>query len=134
VIAATAEDLGLPGAGPELPCIRCGDCAQVCPVDLQPQQLHRALSAGDEPALARLRLEDCIECGCCDYVCPSRIPLTARFRAARTLEVLRREAEAPAADWRERHAAQLARKSRAAAMERAQFERARAERDDEAGA
>ncbi len=124
----------MPDAELELPCIRCGDCAQACPVDLQPQQLHRAASAGDEPALARLRLGDCIECGCCDYVCPSRIPLTARFHVARTLAVQRRAAEAQAADWRERHAAQLARNTRDAAMERAQFERARAERDDEAGA
>jgi electron transport complex protein RnfC len=133
VSAATAQDLGLAHSGPELPCIRCGDCALACPVDLQPQQLHRALSADDPPALARLHLEDCLECGCCDYVCPSRIPLTARFRAARTLEAHRRAREALAADWRERHAAQLARTARAAEMARAQFERARAEGDVEAG-
>lgn len=132
VIAATRADLGLPGAGPELPCIRCGDCAQACPVDLQPQQLHRAVTARDEPALARLHLEDCIECGCCDYVCPSRIPLTARFRAARAVEARRLEAERQATDWRERHVAQQSRSARAAAMERAQFERARAEGDGEA--
>jgi electron transport complex protein RnfC len=134
VIAATAADLGLPRLAPEQPCIRCGDCAQACPVDLQPQQLHWALRAGDESALARLQLADCIECGCCDYVCPSGIPLTARFRAARAAEAQRREAETQATDWRERHAAQRARRERAAATERDQFERARAEGDGEADA
>lgn len=134
VIAATAADLGGPRSGPELPCIRCGDCAHACPVDLQPQLLHWALRAGDPLALARLRLEDCIECGCCDYVCPSGIPLTARFRAARAAELRRKEAEAQARDWRERHAAQVVRRERVAAAERAQFERARAEGDGEAGA
>jgi electron transport complex protein RnfC len=129
VIAASAADLGLPGAAAELPCIRCGDCARACPVDLQPQQLHQALRNGDEPALARLYLDDCIECGCCDYVCPSRIPLTARLRAGRALALRRRAAEAQATDWRERHAARLARDQRAATTQRAQFERARAEGD-----
>jgi electron transport complex protein RnfC len=81
VIAATAADLRARGA--EIPCIRCGDCASVCPANLLPQQLHRAAVTDDRAALARYGLRDCIECGCCDYVCPSRIPLTRRFGEAR---------------------------------------------------
>jgi len=69
--------------GPELACIRCGDCAAVCPVQLQPQQLFWYASADDETRLREFGLTDCIECGCCDLVCPSHIPLTADFRKAK---------------------------------------------------
>jgi electron transport complex protein RnfC len=73
----------MPDMGPELPCIRCGDCAAVCPVKLQPQQLFWYACADDERKLRELGLTDCIECGCCDLVCPSHIPLTYDFRMAK---------------------------------------------------
>ena len=73
-----------PAAGAERPCIRCGDCAAVCPVRLQPQQLLWYANADDEDKLREFGLTDCIECGCCDLVCPSHIPLTAAFRQAKT--------------------------------------------------
>jgi electron transport complex protein RnfC len=73
----------VPAGGPELPCIRCGDCAAVCPVQLQPQQLAWYARADNEAELRRHGLTDCIECGCCDLVCPSHIPLTHEFRVAK---------------------------------------------------
>ena len=69
--------------GRELPCIRCGDCAAVCPVQLLPQQLHWHARADNEKGLRDFGLTDCIECGCCDLVCPSHIPLTSNFRIAK---------------------------------------------------
>lgn len=72
-----------PAQGPELPCIRCGDCASVCPVQLLPQQLFWYACADDEAKMRSYGLIDCIECGCCDLVCPSHIPLTADFRTAK---------------------------------------------------
>jgi Na+-translocating ferredoxin:NAD+ oxidoreductase subunit C len=81
IVAATARDLQ--PRGPEMPCIRCGDCAHVCPAQLLPQQLLRYARLADRAALHELGLQDCIECGCCDYVCPSQIPLTAAFVAAK---------------------------------------------------
>lgn len=69
--------------GDELACIRCGDCAAVCPVQLLPQQLFWYACADDEIKLREFGLTDCIECGCCDLVCPSHIPLTADFRIAK---------------------------------------------------
>jgi electron transport complex protein RnfC len=72
-----------PSPGPELPCIRCGDCAAVCPVQLLPQQLFWYACADNEDKLREFGLMDCIECGCCDLVCPSHIPLTADFRVAK---------------------------------------------------
>lgn len=72
-----------PFKGKELACIRCGDCAAVCPVQLLPQQLSWYARADDEDKLREFGLTDCIECGCCDLVCPSHIPLTADFRIAK---------------------------------------------------
>ena len=72
-----------PSPGPELPCIRCGECAAVCPVQLLPQQLFWYACADNEQKLRDYGLTDCIECGCCDLVCPSHIPLTFDFRMAK---------------------------------------------------
>jgi electron transport complex protein RnfC len=72
-----------PALGPEMPCIRCGACAEVCPIQLLPQQLFWYACADDEAKIRSYGLTDCIECGCCDLVCPSHIPLTFDFRMAK---------------------------------------------------
>lgn len=81
LLAATAEEL--PAPPPAMPCIRCGDCAEVCPAHLLPQQLHFYALGGDHPQLQAHNLFDCIECGACAYVCPSSIPLVQYYRAAK---------------------------------------------------
>lgn len=67
----------------EMPCIRCGECLQVCPAHLLPQELLTATRQSDMAALEEFGLDACIECGCCDYVCPSQIQLTSRFIGAK---------------------------------------------------
>ncbi|HET7687381.1 MAG TPA: electron transport complex subunit RsxC [Candidatus Macondimonas sp.] len=80
-VAAAAQ---LQAPRPVLPCIRCGACAEVCPVRLLPQQLHAYAHNGDAAELEAHALDVCIECGCCDVVCPSQIPLVQTFRDAKT--------------------------------------------------
>ncbi|NQZ41291.1 MAG: electron transport complex subunit RsxC, partial [Moritella sp.] len=77
-------------------CIRCGECSEVCPVDLLPQQLHWYSQAKDVKKLNDYNLMDCIECGACSYVCPSQIPLVHQYRIAK-VEVRANDAELAAA-------------------------------------
>lgn len=109
-----------PSVGAEMPCIRCGDCADVCPVQLLPQQLFWYACADDEEKMRSHGLIDCIECGCCDLVCPSHIPLTADFRVAkaRILEQADEKARAVRARLRfEARSARLAGEQQARADE-----------------
>ena len=86
----------------EKPCIRCGECAAVCPIQLQPQQLYWYACSDNEKQLRTHGLTDCIECGCCDLVCPSHITLTSDFRRAkaRMLELADEKARAERARQR----------------------------------
>ena len=68
---------------PEMPCIRCGRCAEVCPVDLSPLDLYWFSRAKQFGQAQEYHLFDCIECGCCAYVCPSNIPLVDYYRFAK---------------------------------------------------
>lgn len=125
LLVATRADLESREGAFELPCIRCGDCATVCPATLLPQQLHRAAVADDEAGLLTYGLWDCIDCGCCDYVCPSQIPLAWRFRLARRRLAERDAVRARAAEAREQYERRQRRLADAAAEERAAFEDAR---------
>jgi electron transport complex protein RnfC len=70
----------IPDDEPAQPCIRCGLCAEACPVSLLPQQLFWYSQAQDHERLEAHNLFDCIECGACSYVCPSHIPLVQHYR------------------------------------------------------
>ena len=67
----------------EVECIRCGQCSDVCPSQLLPQELQWSAKAKDYSQLEKLNLRDCIDCGACAYVCPSQIPLVHYYRIAK---------------------------------------------------
>ncbi len=64
----------------EEPCIRCGDCGDVCPAGLMPNLLAAHCKENQFERAEDYSLFDCIECGACSYVCPSHIPLVHYFR------------------------------------------------------
>jgi electron transport complex protein RnfC len=86
-----------PPPPPEMPCIRCGECARACPVDLQPFEMYWFAKAKIFGKAQEYHLFDCIECGCCAFVCPSRIRLVDYFRFAKS-EIWAHEREKAAAD------------------------------------
>lgn len=86
-----------------LPCIRCGQCAEACPVNLLPQQLYWHARARNLEKVEQHHIFDCIECGCCAYVCPSHIPLVDYYRYAKADIYAQREAREKADLARERH-------------------------------
>ncbi|WP_166264925.1 electron transport complex subunit RsxC [Marinobacter caseinilyticus] len=81
IIAAARGEL--PEPPPEQPCIRCGACAEACPMALLPQQLFWYSKAQEFEKAEHQNLFDCIECGACSYVCPSSIPLVQYYRFAK---------------------------------------------------
>ena len=106
ILAVGADALVEP---PVMPCIRCGDCVEVCPANLLPQQLYWHARAKEFDKIQDYHLFSCIECGCCSYVCPSHIPLVQYYRYAKN-EIWALE--------KEKQRAELARRRHQARMER----------------
>ncbi len=62
--------------GEERACINCSYCENICPVDLMPNFIMKALVSDDIEEALELGLLDCCRCGLCSFTCPSKIELT----------------------------------------------------------
>lgn len=84
---------------PESNCIRCGKCAEACPMGLEPFLLNKLARHGMTDELEANAVQDCIECGCCLYTCPANIPLLDIIRLAKgdVIKIIRGRAAAAAA-------------------------------------
>ena len=82
---------------PETACIRCGKCADACPMGLEPFLLQKLSRIADTEALEANAAQDCIECGCCLYSCPAHIPLLDIIRTGKGLALGAIKARAAAA-------------------------------------
>ena len=107
IIAATESEF--PEPAPEQACIRCGSCADICPVTLLPQQLYLYSKSQEFDKAEQHNIFDCIECGACTYVCPSHIPLVQYYRFAKGSIKNQREQEAKSEQARLRFEARQSR-------------------------
>ena len=64
-------------------CIRCGRCAEACPINLQPLYLAMFAQKGDMQACEKYDAMSCTECGCCQYACPANVPIVQAVRTAK---------------------------------------------------
>lgn len=64
-------------------CIRCGKCIEVCPMNLMPVLMYKALYSNEIEEMNAVHLMDCCECGCCAYNCPAGVPLVLAFRSGK---------------------------------------------------
>lgn len=103
-----------------MPCIRCGSCAEVCPMHLLPQQLYWHARGKQLDKLEHYGLRSCIECGCCAVACPANIPLVSYFRFGKS-EIRDQARQRERAEESRRR--NEARKARLEAQKRAQAER-----------
>jgi Na+-transporting NADH:ubiquinone oxidoreductase subunit A len=62
--------------GEERACINCSYCENICPNDLMPQYIMKALVTDEIEDALQLGLLDCCQCGLCAYCCPSKIELS----------------------------------------------------------
>jgi len=65
------------------PCLKCGKCADICPMFLLPNLIgyyseNERYREADECGVL-----DCMECGSCAFVCPSRRPMIQFIRKAK---------------------------------------------------
>jgi electron transport complex protein RnfC len=56
-------------------CIKCGRCADVCPMELKPLYFSKYAGTSDVQGFKEQNVMDCIECRCCEFICSSKLPL-----------------------------------------------------------
>jgi Na+-translocating ferredoxin:NAD+ oxidoreductase subunit C len=65
------------------PCIKCGKCMEVCPMNLLPNFIGSASEKENMELADKYGAMDCFECGCCTYTCPAKRPLVQWIRIAK---------------------------------------------------
>lgn len=65
------------------PCIKCGQCLDVCPVYLQPLFISAYALRDNFEMAEKYNAVDCVECGACSYICPAKRPLTESIKLAK---------------------------------------------------
>ena len=66
-------------------CIKCGKCANTCPLGINPAAIAKAYKNKDAEMVEKLGADICMLCGCCAYVCPAKRPLVDTNRLSKSL-------------------------------------------------
>lgn len=80
----------------EGPCIRCGRCAEACPMLLAPAAIDRFMRKGMYDEAEKAGAMNCMECGACTWSCPAKRNLTQSCRTCKKL-ITQKRREAAAA-------------------------------------
>ena len=80
VLALTAKETRIPA---QTSCIRCGTCANTCPLGIDPAAIAKNYEAGNIEILGKLGIQVCMECGCCSFNCPAARPLVQTNKMAK---------------------------------------------------
>ncbi|MDO5423410.1 MAG: electron transport complex subunit RsxC [Eubacteriales bacterium] len=67
----------------EQPCIKCGRCVDVCPMELSPLYFAKYADEENWQGMKDQNVMDCVECRCCEYICSSKIPLVTKIKAGK---------------------------------------------------
>ena len=67
----------------EQPCIKCGRCVDVCPMELSPLYFAKFADEQNWQGMKDKNVMDCVECRCCEYICSSKIPLVSKIKAGK---------------------------------------------------
>jgi len=73
----------VPDPNTYLPCVKCGKCAEACPMYFVPSMIGYYAEKKRYRDAEEFGIFNCIECGSCAYVCPSRRPLIQFIRKAK---------------------------------------------------
>jgi Na+-transporting NADH:ubiquinone oxidoreductase subunit A len=81
-LSNTPKDVDCDTHGDERACINCAYCHKICPNDLMPNFIMKALYSDDLEDALDMGMLDCCNCGLCSYTCPSKIELAHIFQNA----------------------------------------------------
>ncbi len=65
------------------PCIKCGRCVNVCPMELKPHKLVLFAQAENWEMVEKEGVMNCIECGCCEDICSSKSHMVEIFKSSK---------------------------------------------------
>lgn len=80
ILALTEKETRTPK---ETACIRCGSCANTCPLGINPAAIATKLELKQYEMLGKLGTMVCMECGCCSFSCPAGRPLVQTNKMAK---------------------------------------------------
>ena len=65
------------------PCIKCGRCVDVCPMELKPLYFYQYAKEENWEGFKAANVMDCMECRCCEYICSSKLPLVSMIKTGK---------------------------------------------------